>query len=190
VNTQNSVRMFACTALLFTLSVASSAQDPRKAIPPSKLRLTYQPLNVKTGLWQTTVTYKTSGAPPVSAGMLENLSPEQRARLEARMSATNANGRTETQKRCLTQEELQKPIDFTDKSCTWEIEESTSARARGNVSCSSSGITLNGTGTFEALDPEHVQGSQHMTSTGGGNAMTVDGTFTSTWLAANCGNVR
>ena len=46
----------------------------------------YQPLNVKTGTWETTRTITVSGRPPISRDMLDHMSPEQRARFEAAMS--------------------------------------------------------------------------------------------------------
>jgi hypothetical protein len=191
MNSQTLVRILACIALVSTSAVTASSQDDKRKAPrPSQERIAYQPINVKTGLWQTTLVYKRSGGLPVPAGMLDSLTPEQRARLESRMSAAPADTKTETHKHCITKEELESPIDFSDKNCTWKIEESTSAGASGNVSCDTSGLSLSGKGTFEALDQEHIQGSEHLTATGSGNPMTVDGTFTSTWLGASCGDVR
>ncbi|HTE88846.1 MAG TPA: hypothetical protein VK639_07845 [Terriglobales bacterium] len=48
-----------------------------------------QPLNVKTGLWETTTTRITSGEIPIPAEMLARLTPEQRAKMEARMKANS-----------------------------------------------------------------------------------------------------
>lgn len=50
----------------------------------------FQPLNVKTGLWESTTTSTTSGQMPLPSDMLAKLSPDQRARIEARMNANSA----------------------------------------------------------------------------------------------------
>jgi hypothetical protein len=147
----------------------------------------YQPMNVKTGLWETTVTYKMNGNLPVPQSTLERMTPEQRARMQARMNANSTgNGRTETNTSCVTKQDLEKPIDFSKKDCTWTILESTSTRAKGNVSCQTEGTTISGNGEFEALDSEHIRGSEHMTSNIGGNKTAIEGTFNSKWLGANC----
>ena len=147
----------------------------------------FQPFNVKPGLWQKTSTFKMSGAPPIPAGMLDKLTPEQRARFEERMKASSSgNTRTENDKDCFTKEQLQKPMNFSDKQCKWTVLESTSTKAKGRVSCEAEGMQLNGSGEFEAPDQEHIRGSEHVTSSGGGNEMTVDGTFSFKWLSASC----
>jgi hypothetical protein len=52
-------------------------------------------------------------------------------------------------------------------------------------------MQLTGSGQFQALDPEHINGSAHLSSaSGNGPGMTTDATFTSKWLGANCGNVQ
>jgi hypothetical protein len=100
---------------------------------------------------------------------------------------TNSAGHTgtTTDRSCITREDLEKPINF-NKECTWTILESTSTKAKGTVSCEAQGMRMNGTGEFEAPDPEHLKASIHTTSTDGGHTMTIDGTFTSKWLAASC----
>lgn len=151
----------------------------------------YQPLNVKPGLWERTQSYQRAGKMPLPEGMLDKLTPEQRARFEARMKASSsANSKTDTEKYCITKEELEKPIPFNDKECTWTILESSSTKAKGTVSCNAEGITMTGAGDFEAVDPEHIRGSAHMTSTGNGNKMTTDVSFASKWLSSNCGELH
>ena len=196
MNAQTLLRTLGCIALVSASAVTASPQTEKKTdkkiLPPpsTQQRVQYQPLNVKTGLWKTTVSYKRAGNLPISAEMLNNLTPEQRARLEARMSAAPANARTETQQHCFTKEELEHPIDFSDKNCTWSIDESTSTHASGSVTCNNAGVALQGTGSFDAPDQEHIQGSEHLTAASEAGPMSFDGTFTSTWQAASCGNVR
>lgn len=49
-----------------------------------------QPLNVKLGLWEMTITTKNSGQMPVPPELLSKLTSEQRARLEERMKAQSS----------------------------------------------------------------------------------------------------
>lgn len=180
--------------IIWTVSVSAQTQKPAEEprnVSTAASGVKYQPLNIKPGLWERTVTYKIVGDSPIPAGMLDKLTPEQRSRFQARMDASSAaNTRTNTERVCITKQQVEKPVDFSDKECTWTILESTSTRANGKVSCHSSGITMSGTGDFAAPDPEHLKGSAHMTSTGNGNKISSDATFTSRWIQSNCGNVQ
>src|SRR5687768_6107114 len=71
-----------------------------------------EPLNVKTGLWETTMTTQTSGMPPLPKALLDKLSPEQRKKMEADLRAEQAEGPdTETDRECITQEDLENPFE-------------------------------------------------------------------------------
>jgi hypothetical protein len=150
-----------------------------------------QPLNVKTGLWQSTMISTRTGELPLPESTLERLTPEQRARLEERMKA-NGQTNTMTYKSCLTKEDLENP-DFTDKKqCTWTTLELSSTKAKGSAICNypESGMKLSGNGEIIVVDQEHVKGTIHMTATGGGRKMNTSGTLTSKWLASSCGSVK
>jgi len=151
-----------------------------------------QPLNVKTGLWETTTTRITSGEIPIPAEVLARLTPEQRARMEARMKANSAEKtRTNTTKSCMTKEKLEKaPFSEEEKECTRTIVASTSNKAEVKFACDKADTKVNGTIHVETLNPENVKGSANATMTGGGHTMTTSGTFTSKWLGSNCGGVE
>ncbi len=176
-----------------TVSIASiaaqgqtrSTQSPSK--PTTNMKL--QPLNIKTGLWETTITSTIGGAPPVSPEMLAKLKPEQRARLEARMQAGFAgNSRTNTDQSCVTAKDLDDPDFGVEKGCTRTILSSTSTHANGTISCEIEGMSANGTLDVEAVDQGHIKGWSHGTATGGGRTMKVDTTFSSKWLGSSCGD--
>ncbi len=191
MNVQQVVRGFVTAFLTLLVSVCVLSQVLKAEPSASQHGVKYRPLNVKPGLWDRTVVYKTAGNMPIPAGMLDKLTPEQRARFEARMNASSsADNKTQKEKVCLTKQQLEEPINFSDQECTWTILESTSERAKGKVSCKAAGMTMTGTGEFEALDQEHMRGAAHMISSGGGNSMTTDATFSSKWLGSNCGNVQ
>ena len=174
--------------LLSPFPLYPQTKTPNSTVHP---RGTYQPLKVKTGLWEKVETYKISGNLPVPEGVLDTLTPEQRARFEARVNASSsANSKVERNRYCVTSKDLEKPFNFDNKKCTWTIRESTSARAKGSVSCNESGMKMTGSGDFEALDQEHIRGTAHLVSTGNGNKMTTDVTFASKWLKPACGRVQ
>jgi len=175
------------TVLLSAQPEKSSGQTRQAS--SANLGVKYQPLNVKPGLWEKTLTITRTGALPIPPEMLDRLTPEQRARMEARMKAHSAgHTSTNTERSCITREDLEKPLTF-DNQCTWTILESSSTKARGNVSCEAQGMKMTGNGEFAAPDPEHMKGSVHTTSTGSGQTMNIDATFTSKWVTASCGKV-
>ena len=151
----------------------------------------YQPLNVKTGLWQVTVTTSVSGLPPMTPEMqakFDQMTPEQRAQIMARFSGTP---HTRTYKKCVKQEDLDKaPFSGKDEKCNWTL-----------VDSSSSGIEIRGTACdagkdqgmetdvavkIHALDSENVKGTVQGTATGNGRTMNVSGTYSGKWLGGTC----
>lgn len=154
----------------------------------------FQPLNVKTGLWETTWSITTNGQMPIPAEALARMTPQQRARFEATMKARQSQGaktRTLTEKNCLTKEDLNKePFSDNDKSCTRTLVSSTGSKAEMRVNCVHEGLKSSGTVQVEALNSEHVKGSSHMVATGGGHTMNSSSSFSSKWIGAACGKTR
>ena len=193
--TRNLVAVGSILAVACCLSWAQNQKSTKEkeveAPVPSKASAKLQPLNVKTGLWETTTTYKMAGELPVPPEMLNRLTPEQRARMEERMKARSGQSNTITYQNCMTKEELENP-DFTDrKQCTWTTLEVSSTHAKGSATCQpDSGMTLSGSGEINVVDQEHVKGSLHMNATGSGRGMATDTTFTSKWLGSECGNKK
>ena len=150
------------------------------------------PLNVKPGLWETKSTASRAGAIPVPAETLARLTPEQRARLEARMKANANVTSTNTSKSCVTQKDLEKSPNFLEnkKDCSYTVLTSTSTQAKGKFSCQENGYTATGMVDVEAIDPENVKGTTHSTMSANGQSMQFDGSFVSKWLGPNCGDVK
>ena len=170
----------------------TQTREVQKLSNQPKLQVQIRPLNVKPGLWETTTTYKRSGAPPVSPEMLSRLTPEQRARLEQRMSANSGGStNTATDQHCVTKEDVEK-ADFGQGKgeCTYSIETSTSTQGKGSYSCDVEGMKVNGDLEITAPDPEHIKGTSHGSLNGGGRTMNVESTFTSKFLSASCGSVK
>lgn len=197
-NTAKQGLIFAIASILFIPAALAQQKPQDKKLPPKTVAQSnlqgkkWQPLNVKPGLWESTNTWTTSGEMPIPESMLSRLTPEQRARFEERVKANSAaKTHTNTDKHCVTREDLQNPPQLGERAeCTWTMLESTGTRARGNATCRTEGITMTGTGEFDAPDQEHMKGSIHLTSTGGGHSMTTDATFTSRWLGSGCSNVK
>lgn len=176
--------VFSASTRLSGQSQDQKAKEPPKSVATVKI----QPLNVKPGLWETTTTYKTSGAPPLSPETLAKLSPEQRARLEERMRANSAGStNTATDKHCVTKDDIEK-ADFGEGKgeCSYTIQSSTSTQAQGKYSCLIQGMKISGAVDIAAPDPEHVNGSSQGSMSAGGREMNIESTFASKFLGARC----
>jgi Protein of unknown function (DUF3617) len=177
-------------SMILVPSAFAQTRDPQP--PSSQSNPKIQPLNVKPGLWETTTTHKTSGAPPIPQEALAKLTPEQRARLEERMRANSTGStNTDTSKHCVTKEELEK-ADFGQGKgeCTYTIQTSTSTQAKGKYSCNVEGMKVNGAVDITAPDSEHIKGSSQGSLSGNGRTMNVETTFSSKFLGASCGNLK
>jgi Protein of unknown function (DUF3617) len=180
---------FSCSTIL-ALGAFAQTRDAQENSTRPKVQI--QPLNVKPGLWETTATYKTSGAPPIPPETMAKLSPQQRARLEERMKANSAgSANTSTDKHCVTKEEIEK-ADFGQGKgeCTYTVETSTSTQVKGKYSCNVEGMAVNGAIDITAADNEHITGSTQGTLNGGGRTMNVETNFSSKFLSASCGDTR
>ena len=183
------------SVLTMIVAVAMFAQqkpqtpDLGKTLPAIRV----VPLNIKPGLWETTINSNVDGGLPIPAGMLERLSPEQRTRFEERMKANSAaHARTTTHTKCVTREDIEKQkLDFaSNKECTPTVITSTSTAAKGTLSCESDEMKSTATFSVEAPDQEHLKGSSHGSIAGNGQTMKIDSAFTSKWLGSSCGNVK
>ncbi len=149
----------------------------------------YQPLNVKTGLWQVTVSTTISGQlPPNLQARLDQMTPEQRARIEAQFGATP---HTRTFKKCIKQQDVARdPFSGRDEKCNWTLVNSTSSEMeiRGTL-CDAGkdqGMETDVDMKIHALDSENVKASVKGTATGNGQTMTVNGSYTGKWLGSTC----
>ena len=149
------------------------------------------PLDVKPGLWESTVTIQSSGMPGIPEETLAKLPPEQRARMEAAMKGM---GGTHTARSCLTGETLRKPLAFGDSansSCKRTIVSSSSGAMEFHVECSNDRMKSSGDGRVQAVSAESLKGETVMNSTmEGGRTTTTKVLFSSRWLGSDCGSVK
>jgi hypothetical protein len=143
------------------------------------------PLDVKLGQWETTLTTKTTGLPPIPQDVLEKMPPEARARMEERMKGTsNGAPHTTVSKSCLKKEDLTRAMTFgaDDKACTRTVLSSSGSRQEIRVECNRNGVKQTGTIRIEAANSESVRGSMEMAL----GAMNINSTFSSKWLSSTC----
>ena len=149
------------------------------------------PMNIKTGLWESTNTVTISGALGIPPDMAAKLTPEQRARVEAAMSQSAlAKPQTTTHKGCLKQEDLTKD-PFANKNmenmkCHENLLRSTGSDAEVDVSCEGPDGAFKYHMMLHATDQQHVTGTGHGTASMGGRTMTSDVKFESKWIQATC----
>jgi hypothetical protein len=145
----------------------------------------FEPLAMKPGLWEVTVTTKMQ----LPEAMLANLPPDRRAQMEAMMGGRG--GQPNVVKSCLTRESLSKALNFgadAKRSCQYKLVTSSPAKQEVDVECAAKdGKTTVGKMTFEAVSPESGRGRMLMTQDGGTK---VDMTFSSRYLGPDCGDVK
>jgi Protein of unknown function (DUF3617) len=152
-----------------------------------------QPLNVKLGLWETSMTHATGGMPAMPAippEALAKLTPEQRARIEGMMK-DRASGTTAV-KSCLTKEKIDKQTAFQNErsNCTHTVLSSSGSGFEMKLRCAEKDSTTDGTFKLDVINSENVKGVMHMVVSGSGNNMNIDSTFTGRYLGAACGDVK
>lgn len=133
----------------------------------------FQPLNVKTGLWQMAETVTWTGLPP---------------QIEAAM----ANGATHDYQTCVKPEDLRANpwARGSREECRWTVINSTGTdmEVRGN-SCSMGseyGLTAEVHGKIHVLDSKDGTGSFDITMTGNGQNISGHATYTGKWVGSTC----
>jgi hypothetical protein len=179
---------------MYTASSGGNPMTSRIAFPlasalfcAATLAAQSTPLNVKTGEWESTLTNETSGQLPVPQEMLDKMTPDQRAKMEAMMKARGMQGpRTTVTKNCVKKEDLDKPFGNENKSCKQTILTSSATKQEIHIECNMGGGKQVGTLKFEAVDSSTVKGSMQMTDSNGGRTMNVNSTFSAKWLGPAC----
>jgi len=157
---------------------------------------TYQPPDVKLGLWESSETTTVHGRMSMPEGLLARLTPEQRAKLEARSNA-GSSGRTTTKtwRSCLTRQDLDAGdlYERKDLDCKRKILNSTGKQLDAQWDCTSTdGWRLQGTAHLDVLTPASVRWTIHGTvaADGGGEPMVSDSKVAARWIGSSCGDAR
>lgn len=153
---------------------------------------TAAPLDLKLGLWQSTITTESSGAPPIDTS---RLSPEQRARIEAMFKQRAARGpKTHISKSCLTKKKLaedpasQPPEQ--GETCSTKIISQSSTHWQGNRVCTGNGRRREFDIDISALSRERTKGTIKVSIGDASRTMKVNGTIAGKWLASDCGSLK
>ncbi len=149
-------------------------------------------LNLKYGLWEVTSTGTTSGAPPIPAADLANLTPAQKAKMTAALAvAMAASNKPHTYKSCVTAESIQRGFKDPELSngCTQTVAASTPTSMEVQIACTGR-HQMSGTVHFDAPSPQAMNGTIDMTVSEGGNVMKINRQISGKWLAADCGSVK
>jgi hypothetical protein len=156
------------------------------------------PLNVKYGLWEATITTKTTGLPPMMAEPAPGMSPEMKARMEESMKQMQqAMNGTQTSQHCWTKEKFDKEASLFEekdnpakRNCTRTVHTSTGDRMDFEEDCPSDKGRMHVASHFEKIDAEHAKGRVHMTQTGNGRTMEMTSDMAWKWIGASCGEVK
>jgi Protein of unknown function (DUF3617) len=167
------------------------------------------PMNIKTGLWEITSTSTQSGEMPIPPRVLAAMTPEERAQVEEE-KATPEPPETETEKKCVTKEDLNSGWEFGNKEALdRNLQLTQTQKAAGDAMITAmnlkrtlvtatsnkldvrltfeiAGENIEETVQVEALSPEKVKGSEHMRIMAGGKTNDLNTTFTGKWIAPVC----
>jgi hypothetical protein len=161
---------------------------------PLASRAADQVFDIKPGLWEFATTVQMNGMPPIPN--LDQMTPEQRARIEGAMK--NMNGpRTTTMKSCVTREGIEKAIASANStksnSCNPKLVTASASKVQLHIDCSQETGDMKSGGdiTIERRDSEHFTGAGAMKSTGGnGRGMDMKWSMTGTFVSSDCGSVK
>jgi hypothetical protein len=148
-----------------------------------------QPLSVKTGQWQVTLTSSaTATLPPEAQAALARLPPAQQEALRARFGGAP---QTRTYTNCVKQTDLAKgAFQDPNQTCNWTTVMSSSSdmQLQGTM-CRANGrndMTGDVTVTIHVVDPGTATGSVQFNAAGRGTTIASNATFTSKWVGATC----
>jgi uncharacterized protein DUF3617 len=176
------MRLIPLVAML-TLSTALTAVDK------------VQSLKVKVGLWEVTTTVMANTEMPIPAGLLEKLTPEQRARVQERMTSRSPDAppRVTTRRYCLTEQQLKKgpTFDQDGKSCRQRSLTSSDRKVDMHVvdiqmECFDHDIKRDETLRIEALSSESVKGFLRFSATDTDHDPNSIATFIARWIGSSC----
>jgi hypothetical protein len=173
---ENAMKTSKVTAVLALSSIALTATSADK-------------LNVKLGLWEITSISRFSGMPPLPKEVMDKMTPQQRADMEAKIKAASAEEpEPEVSSECITQDDLDKPFNSANaEDCTQTIVRTTRNTQEIRLVCSGQ---TKGSGMFRVttVTPENMTGELDLKVGEGANMMTITSKIKGRWLGADCGD--
>ena len=143
------------------------------------------PMDVKLGLWETTLTNHTDMSAMLPPEVLARLTPEQLAKMRG--------GAPTTTKHCATKETINEALASANtnnarQTCTRTFTTSTPTKQVIHMECTSGNNKTGGDVQVDVIDRENTKGSMVMT-TGAGGGGNIKMEWTTKWLGADCGDV-
>jgi len=146
-------------------------------------------LNVKLGLWEITSVSQVSGMPPMPKDLLDKMTPQQRAELEAEIKKETASGpRTDTDRECVTQEKIDRPFGTADdEECTHSVVTTTRTSQEIRLTCKGE---HKGSGVFHISTPtpETMTGDLDLKVGDGKDVLTIRSQLKGRWIGPDCGD--
>jgi hypothetical protein len=168
--------MYAKTLLVAACFLAHSASAADK-------------LNVKLGLWEIRTESTIGGIPPVPKEVLDKMTPQARAEMEAAFKHEAAQGpQVDVDRECITQRDLERPFETADaEDCKQSVVSTTATTQELRLTCTGK---QKGSGVFKITTPtpETMTGVLDMKLGDGPEAMTVKSKLKGRWLGADCGD--
>jgi hypothetical protein len=173
--------------LVLGLGVMAAALAGARADAPA--------FDVKPGLWQVTTSGNASGGPSLPPDALAQMTPEQRAQVEAALRGAMARATApRTIRSCITAEQLRRNPDFTrggKTGCRQTAISRTASEIELHEACSGGNAgTMSATIHFSARDRETISGTTLVTQNNGGQPMTVRQQIVGKWLGPDCGSIK
>ena len=145
-------------------------------------------LNIKPGLWEVKSVVQTGGTPPIPKSVLDQMTPEQRAKIVAAAQANASKPRQTVSKECITQKEIEEPFQTSSmKECKQTIVSTTRTTQEVRMVCNGD---PKGAGVMKITTPtpESMAGIMDLKMGEGADTFTVKATLSGSWLGADCGD--
>jgi len=145
---------------------------------------------VDLGLWEITTQGQMSGAPMIPADTLAQMSPEQRAKIEAMLARTNHGQKF---KECMTEERRQKGFDERREhagKCKTTVVTNTSSEYESHSECSSDEGQMSTVAHFKIAGRHAASGTVDITRRAEGNTSTIHSSIDAKWLSSDCGDIK
>jgi hypothetical protein len=146
-------------------------------------------LNVKLGLWEITSVTETRGMPPLPKELLDKLTPDQRRKMEAEITAEQAKGPDrDTDRECISQKDIEHPFESSNtKECKQTIVTTTRTSQEIRIVCTG-GMPGSGLLKISTPNPEKMNGSLDLKLGEGTESMTIKAQLQGRWLSSDCGD--
>ena len=149
-------------------------------------------LNVKPGLWEMTTSSLMEGEMPIPDEALAKMTPEQRSKMEAMLSAMKSRAKApHVFRECLTEKQIREGLQMRDRddpACHRTVTSTSGTRLEVREECSGA-HARSVTAKFEASDPGTLHGHVVAEITHGMHTMTVTSEIAGKRLGSDCGGL-